>query len=131
MDKDLAGEYAGRSLPEGWVVWSEEDGLVICFKPDVFNASDYPRPCLPLITVSQADVGTVGGREGWRVSFHLEADVQPRELEEVFVDYDDALDYVIEVAEKFNRGEYDLRGFYAEGDARREYLQRIREETSG
>lgn len=131
MDRDLATEYGGRSLPEGWVVWSEEDGLVVCYKPDVFNASDYPRPCLPLITVSQADVGTVGGREGWRVSFHLEADVQPRELEEVHVDYDEALDYVVEVARKFNRGDLDLRSFYAEGDAREDYLRRIERETGG
>lgn len=131
MDKELKTEYAGRNLPEGWVVWSEEDGLVVCYKPWVFNASDYPRPCLPLITVSQADVGTVGGREGWRVSFHLEADVQPYGLEEVFVDYDEALDYVLEVAGRFNRGEYDLGSFYAEGDEREDYLRRIERETRG
>ncbi|MDY7082933.1 MAG: DUF5820 family protein [Halobacteria archaeon] len=61
MDKDLSTEHAGRQLPPGWVVWSEEDGVVVCYKPDVFNASDYPRPCLPLITVTKADVGTMGG----------------------------------------------------------------------
>ena len=124
-------EHAGRELPEGWVVWSEDDGLVVCYKPDVFNGDEYPRPCLPLITVTKADRGTVGGREGWRVTFHIEADVPAYDLRKVVIGYDEAIDYVVEIATNFNAGEYDFAEFYAEGDARDEYVARLEEETEG
>jgi len=126
---DYPTEHAGRSLPEGWVVWSEEGGLVVCYKPDVFDANRYPRPCLPLITVTKADTGTVGGREGWRVSFHIEADVPARNLESVHVDYGDAVDYVVEIARRFVDGGYDFAEFYAEGDVRDEYVARLEREV--
>ncbi|MDY6780671.1 MAG: DUF5820 family protein [Halobacteria archaeon] len=131
MERDLETTYMGRDLPDGWVVWSDEDGVVICYKPDVFNADEYPRPCLPLVTVTKADSGTVGGREGWRVTFHMEADVKSYELQQVVIGYEDAVDYMIEVAEDFSAGEYDLRDFYAEGDVREEYVRRVERETQG
>ncbi len=120
--------YDGRTLPDGWVVWSEEDGVVICYRPEVFDGDSYPRPCLPALTVSEADVGTVGGQEGWRVTFYVEADVPARNLESVFVDYDEALDYVVDVARRFVDGDLDLRGFYAEGDVREEYVRGLEQE---
>jgi len=122
-------EHGGRKLPDGWVVWSEEDGLVVCYKPEVFDANQYPRPCLPLLPVTKADTGTVGGREGWRVLFHIEADVPGRSLEQVHIDYGEAIDYVIEVAQRFSSGEYDFGGFYAEGDVREEYVARLNREV--
>lgn len=128
---DLPTEHAGRELPDGWVVWSEEDGLVACYKPDVFDGDRYPRACLPLITVTKADRGTVGGGEGWRVTFHVEADVPAYDLRRTVVGYGEAVDYVVEVAANFNDGEYDFAGFYAEGDAREEYVARLEEETCG
>jgi len=128
---DHPTEHAGRSLPEGWVVWSEEDGLVVCYRPDIFDASEFPRPCLPLLTVTRADAGTSGGREGWRVTFHIEADVPAYGLQRTLPDYDAAVDYVVEVARGFNGGEYDIAGFYAEGDVREGYVARLREEIEG
>lgn len=127
---DRPTSYDGRSLPEGWVLWSDEDGLVVCYRPDVFDGESYPRPCLPTMTVSEADVGTVGGREGWRVTFYVEADVPARGLESVFVDYDEAIDYVVETGQRFVEGDLDLRGFYADGDVREEYVQRLENMTS-
>ena len=125
---DLPKEHAGRQLPEGWYVWSEDDGLVACYKPDVFDADEFPRPCLPLITVTEADRGTVGGREGWRVSFHVEADVPARRLRRTVAGYDAAIDYAVEVARDFSAGEYDPADFYAEGDVRDEYVARLEHE---
>jgi hypothetical protein len=126
---DLPTEHAGRELPDGWYVWSEDDGLVVCYKPEIFDADQYPRPCLPLVTVTEADRGTVGGRDGWRVTFHVEADVPAYDLRKVVLGYDEAIDYVVEITRKFSRGEYDIAGFYAEGDARAEYVARLEEET--
>lgn len=128
---ELPTEHAGQELPEGWVVWSEDDGLVVCYKPDVFDGDQYPRACLPLITVTKADRGTVGGREGWRVTFHVEADVPAYSLRKVVTGYDEAIEYVIEIAMKFNEGVYDPADFYAEGDVREDYVARLREETDG
>lgn len=129
MDTDLPTEHAGRELPDGWVVWSEDDGLVVCYRPDIFNGDDYPRPCLPLVTVTEADRGTAGGRDGWRVTFHVEADVPARRLRNFVAGYDEAVDYVVEIARGFNEGVHDPAEFYAEGDVRDEYVARLREET--
>ncbi|MDY6775040.1 MAG: DUF5820 family protein [Halobacteria archaeon] len=128
MDRDLETEYDGRDLPEGWVVWSEDEGVVICYRPDVFNAEDYPRRCLPLVTVVEADTGSIGGRTGWRVSLFVEVDVEAHTVGRVLPDYDAAVDYMVEVAEEFNAGDFDLRGFYAEEDVRDDYIERIEEE---
>jgi len=124
-------EHAGQKLPEGWVVWSEDDGLVVCYKPELFDGEEYPRACLPLITVTKADRGTIGGREGWRVTFHIEADVPAHSLRKTVTGYDEAIEYVVETAKKFNAGEYDPAEFYAEGDARKEYVARLRDEIDG
>jgi hypothetical protein len=129
--EDLPTEHAGRELPDGWVVWSEDDGLVVCYKPEVFDGDEYPRPCLPLMTATKADRGTVGGREGWRVTFHVEADVPAHSLRKTVAGYDEAVDYVVKTAAKFNAGEYDPAEFYAEGDAREDYVARLRAEMDG
>lgn len=131
MDRELPSEHAGQELPPGWRVWSEEDGVVVCYRPDVFDAAEYPRPCIPLLTVTKADSGTMGGREGWRVTFHLEADVPAYSVQKTLPGYDEAIDYLVDVAERFNAGELDLRGIYAEGDVREEYVARIEEEIEG
>ncbi|MFB6284243.1 MAG: DUF5820 family protein [Halobacteria archaeon] len=128
MNRDLDDSYAGRELPEGWRVWSEEDGVVLCYKPWVFDGEDFPRPCLPIITVTKADVGTMGDRDGWRVSFHLEADVQAYGLQETIVGYDSTLDYMTDLAERFNGGELDFAGMYAEDDERWGYLEKLNRE---
>ncbi|MFP4174413.1 MAG: DUF5820 family protein [Halobacteriales archaeon] len=126
---DLPKEHAGRRLPDGWYVWSDEDGLVACYRPDIFDADEYPRPCLPLITVTEASRGTAGGRDGWRVTFHVEADVPARGLRKTVAGYDSAVDYAVEIARNFAEGEYDIAGFYAEGDVRDEYVARLEHET--
>jgi len=81
------------------------------------------------ITVTEADRGTAGGRDGWRVTFHVEADVPARRLRNFVAGYDEAVDYVVEIARGFNEGVHDPAEFYAEGDVRDEYVARLREET--
>ncbi|MDY6764120.1 MAG: DUF5820 family protein [Halobacteria archaeon] len=130
MERSLDTSYDGRDLPEGWVVWSEDEGVVVTYKPDVFNAKDHPRPCLPVIMVTGSKRGTAGGREEWRVSFHIEADVKPYELERYFADYDEAIDYMINIAQNFVDGEYDFEEFYAKGDARYDYIHALEREIS-
>ena len=50
-------------------------------------------------------------------------------LRKVVIGYDEAVDYVVKIATEFNSGEYDFAEFYAEGDAREEYVARLKEET--
>jgi len=71
----------------------------------------------------------MSGREGWRVTFHVEADVPARRLRKVVAGYEEAVDYAVGIATKFNGGDYDPAEFYAEGDVRGEYVARLREET--
>ncbi|MFP4632115.1 MAG: DUF5820 family protein [Halobacteriales archaeon] len=128
---DGSTRHAGRDLPDGWVVWSEDDGLVVCFRPDVFDGDVFPRPCLPTITVSKADVGTVGGREGWRVRLFVEADVPARDVEAVCIDYGEAVDYAVEVADEFASGGLDFRECYADDDVRAAYVDKLESLTRG
>ena len=42
------------ALPAGWQVWTEEhEGRVIlAYRPDVFDADEFPAACLPTIYVT-------------------------------------------------------------------------------
>lgn len=112
----------GADIPEGWIIWSEEDGVVICYKPDIFNGTNFPAVCIPTISMVESD------REGWRVSFYIEADVEARRLGKEFRNYKEAVDYIMELAEEFNRGNFNLRDFYAKGDVREKYVSKLEKE---
>lgn len=122
------------SWPAGWEVWNEDDGLVLAYRPDVFDSQAFPAPCLPTIYVTR---GRRDRRPGvdlsppadapWSVSLHLEPEIvrtdHPLESRTA------AMDRAREVAAAFANGEVDYRSLYQVTDDRERYLARLDELT--
>lgn len=122
------------SLPEGWVVWSDEASkIVLAFRPDVFDSSQYPAPCLPTIYLTKGKRDRRPGRpshdpeDDWYVTLYLEPEIgtdttsQPTRS--------DAVDYANRLAADFATGEVDYRDLYQV--PRPEYFEELDELTDG
>ncbi len=120
-------------LPDGWVVWSDEgDRAVLVYCPDVFDAEEFPAPCLPTLYLTRGErsrrPGTNPATPGadWYVDLYLEPDVSlpgshgvPTRTE--------AVDRAVELARRFADGEIDYRGLYQV--PRERYFDRLDELT--
>lgn len=68
------------SLPAGWTVWHESaDHVVYAFRPDVFDGSEVPSPCMPTIHATRGRRDRRPGNERvgeeWHVTLYLEPEV--------------------------------------------------------
>lgn len=104
-------------LAEGWELWNEEKHkLVFTYRPDVFNSSDFPAPCLPTIHVTKGRRSRRPGRntpdpdDSWYVQLYLEPDVtdEKRSCES----RERARAIALEVADQFVAGAIDYRELY-------------------
>lgn len=119
-------------VPDGWRLWNEETHkLVFTYRPDVFNSSDYPAPCLPTIHVTKGRRSRRPGRntpdpsDSWYVTLYLEPDVNDDELS--YEDGESAREAALTLAEQFAAGEIDYRSLYQV--PREEYFDRLDELT--
>ncbi|MDG5776646.1 DUF5820 family protein [Haloarculaceae archaeon H-GB2-1] len=119
------------SLPEGWVVWSDEpQQSVLTFRPDVFDTHSFPAPCLPTIYLTKGRRRRQPGTQTrptdpWFVTLYLEPEVD-RSPER----YDSraaAVEGACELASQFARGEIDYRDLYQV--PRPEYFEKLDEIT--
>ncbi|WP_331233398.1 DUF5820 family protein [Natronorarus salvus] len=123
------------ALPEGWVRWNEEpEGrLILAYRPDVFDSSAFPAPCLPTLYVSNGphrnrrpEQRAEGYRsECWYVTFYLEPDVSL--AEERYDDRAGAVEGALSLAERFSNGTIAYREAYRV--PRESYLDRLDELT--
>ncbi|MHC3438056.1 DUF5820 family protein [Natrialbaceae archaeon A-gly3] len=121
-------------LPEGWVVWSDaEDGrAVLVYRPDVFDAEEFPAPCLPTLYLTRGKRTRRPGRNpgnpdaDWHVDLYLEPDVSIPGTHR-FPTREEAVDCAIELAQRFADGEIDYRGHYQV--PRERYFDRLDELT--
>lgn len=121
-----------EDLAEGWRVWSEGgDGRVVwVYRPDVFDAGEFPAPCLPTLYVRRGSPDTRPGSapgDSWHVTLSLEPEVRVHDCDAVRDDRAAALDAAREVARGFAAGEVDYRGAYQL--PREAYLDRLDELT--
>ena len=121
------------ALGEGWTVWSaEDDRIVLAYRPDVFNGSTFPAPCLPTVYVARGRPNRRPKSDprtrrdtAWTVTLRLEPDV-----EHSSVRYDSRTDAVEEaerVTTRFADGEIDYRSVYQV--PREAYLETLDELT--
>ena len=121
-------------LPEGWVVWSDEDEgrAVLVYRPDVFDAEEFPAPCLPTLYLTRGKRTRRPGRSpgnsdaDWHVDLYVEPDVSLREVHR-FPTREEAVDRTRELARRFADGEIDYRGLYQV--PRERYFDRLDELT--
>lgn len=117
----------------GWEVWSdEEDRIVLVYRPDVFDAREFPAACLPTIYVTHGRRQRRPGvdrrpRSGdrWYVTLFLEPDVE-RDAE-ACADRAEAIAAARAVADRFTSGDLDYRSLYQV--PREVYLDRLDELT--
>ncbi|QLK25290.1 DUF5820 family protein [Natrinema zhouii] len=120
-DSDTDGGIDRSRLPDGWTVWSQgDDGrLVLAYRPDVFNAADFPAPCLPTLYLTHGKrtrrpgvnpADTVDSAD-WFVTLYLEPDVSLNETLR-FPTREEALERTVTLARRFDDGEIDYRSLY-------------------
>ncbi|QCW03761.1 DUF5820 family protein [Natrinema pallidum] len=135
-DTDADGVGDRSRLPDAWTVWSqgEQGRLVLAYRPDVFNAADFPAPCLPTLYLTHGkrtrrpgvNPADTADSEDWFVTLYLEPDVSLNETLR-YPNRDDALERTIALARQFDDGEIDYRGLYQV--PRETYFERLDELT--
>ncbi|MFB6073789.1 MAG: DUF5820 family protein [Haloarculaceae archaeon] len=118
------------ALPVGWRVWNEEPGkIVLAYRPDVFDGSAYPAPCLPTIYVTRGRRSRRPGGERvgerWHVTLYLEPEVSRDG--DAHPDREAAIEGAVDLATRFDAGAVDYRALYQV--PRPEYLDRLDELT--
>ncbi|MFC3958759.1 DUF5820 family protein [Halovivax cerinus] len=127
---------APADVPDGWVVWADDDTgrTVYAYRPDVFDGSDFPAPCLPVCYL------THGARtrrpaqnptdrtvhDDWFVTLYLEPDVYVDEVRRTETRAD-AEAITFDLLDRFAAGEIAYRDAYQV--PRHEYLDRLDELT--
>lgn len=103
--------------PDGWTVWSEaDDKIVLAYRPDIFDGSAFPAPCLPTLYVTHGRRSRRPGRDDsppdapWVVTLFLEPDVNRTPDE--FETRDSAIEGARELARAFSAGDVDYRALY-------------------
>ena len=117
------------ALPDGWVVWNDEEGgpCVLVYRPDVFDSKAFPPPCVPTIHVGRGSGASRRPRPergtGWHARLTLEPDVTLRR--KPYDTRDSAVSGAVDLATAFSRGRFDIRAAYQV--PREEYLSRLEE----
>ncbi len=133
-ETDADPESLRSSLPDAWTVWSQgDDGrIVLAYRPDVFNADDFPAACLPTLYLTHGKRTRRPGTNptsrptnDWYVTLYLEPDVSADN--ERFETRGEALERALDLAEAFDAGEVDYRGLYQV--PREAYFDRLDELT--
>ena len=118
-----------EALADGWRVWSDaEDRLVLAYRPDVFDGTEFDAACMPTLYVTR---GRRSRRPGgtrnlppdapWVVTLFLEPEVSatPREFDTPA----DAVEGALALAAEFARGDVDYRSLYQV--PRPDYFERL------
>lgn len=121
-------------LAAGWRVWSaEEEKLVLAYRPDVFDGSEFPPPCLPTIYVTRGrrtrrpGPNRSGPDASWWVTLFLEPEVD--DGGEAFPTREAATAGAHDLAARFAAGEIDYRGLYQV--PRPDYFEKLDELAQG
>jgi hypothetical protein len=89
---------------------------VLAYRPDVFDSTDFPAPCLPTIYLTKGQRGRRPGRhqpvpdDPWHVTLSLEPEIEV--AGERYDDREDAVAGARDLAARFSAGEYEPREYY-------------------
>jgi len=120
-------------LGDGWRVWNAEEArVVLAYRPDVFDGTEFPAPCLPTLYVTRGrrNRRPEGNRNlppdaPWMVTLYLEPDVN-REPD-AYDALEDALAGAATLTRRFADGDVDYRALYQV--PRDDYLAELDERT--
>jgi len=121
------------AIGDGWTVWNaEKNRAVAVYRPDIFDGSAFPAPCLPTLYLTRGRTNRrpAGNRNlppdaPWVLTLRLEPDVEyPSETYESKAD---AIAEAERLTDRFAAGEIDYRSLYQV--SRDRYLERLDELT--
>jgi len=119
-------------LDGDWTVWNREASrVVLVYRPDVFDSSSFPAPCLPTIYLTKGRRSRRPGEnrprpdDPWYVTLSLEPEVSRQR--ERFEDREAAFEAVLSLASSFADGGIEYRSLYQV--PREEYLDKLDELT--
>jgi len=121
------------ALGAGWTIWNAEAGrAVAAYRPDIFDGSTFPAPCLPTVylTRGRRNRRPEGNRHlppdaPWVVTLRLEPDVERDP--ETYESKAAAVKATEQLTDRFSTGEIDYRSMYQV--PRDPYLNRLDELT--
>ncbi|TKR28251.1 DUF5820 family protein [Natronomonas salsuginis] len=110
--------FEDATLGTGWQVWNADDErAVLAYRPDVFDGSTFPAPCLPTVYVSRGRLTRrpEGNRNlppdaPWLVRLRLEPDVE--RAPDAYESRGDAIEGTERLTHRFSTGEIDYRSLY-------------------
>ncbi|MFD1589097.1 DUF5820 family protein [Halorientalis brevis] len=121
-----------EDLADGWVVWNEEPTkCILAYRPDVFDSTAFPAPCLPTIYLTKGKRSRRPGRDRpasddpWYVTLFLEPEVDHGG--ETYESREAAVEGTKDLAARFAKGEIDVHELYQV--PREEYLAKLDELT--
>jgi hypothetical protein len=128
-ESDAEGSATPEDPPGDWVLWNDEAGgpATWVYRPDTFDADAFPAACIPTIHVTnrQSDRRPPGqGGGAWRARLTLEPDVE-LDRSGACPTRSRALERATEIAGRFTKGDYDVRGAYHDPSDRERYLDRL------
>ncbi|MFO7926664.1 MAG: DUF5820 family protein [Halobacteriota archaeon] len=105
-------------LGDGWQVWNADDErAVLAYRPDVFDGSTFPAPCLPTVYVSRGRLARrpEGDRNlppdaPWLVRLRLEPDVERKP--DAYESRTEAIEGTEQLTKRFSAGNIDYRSLY-------------------
>lgn len=114
--------------PSGWETWSDQaTKVVLVYRPDVFDTSAFPAPCLPTLYLTKGRRDRRPGQhrpspdDDWVVTLYLEPEVRgPSTTHETRPAAETA---ATGLARRFDAGEIDYRALYQV--PREAYLDRL------
>ena len=106
------------ALGEGWTVWNAEtERAILAYRPDVFDGSAFPAPCMPTIYIARGRRSRrpEGNRNlppdaPWLVRLRMEPEIDRKP--DAYDTRSDAVQAAIGLTERFADGEIDYRSLY-------------------
>lgn len=119
------------ALGEGWTVWNADPKrAILAYRPDIFDGTVFPAPCLPTIYVARGrrNRRPQGNRNlppdaPWLVRLRLEPEIDRKP--DAYDTRSDAVEGAIGLTNQFADGAIDYRALYQ--IPREKYLEKLDE----
>lgn len=122
------------TLADGWEIWNNEPQgrIILAFRPDIFNTTDFPPACLPTITIApgpspNAPPDYRQASTAWHVALYLEPRVRVTNKDTTVSTRPEAIDCGTTLSHEFTDGQIDFAAAYM--DPRPDYITKLNQLT--
>jgi hypothetical protein len=122
------------TLADGWEIWNKEPQgrIILAYRPDVFNTTDYPAACLPTITIAPGTSPNAPrdhrqASSAWHVALYLEPRVRVTTKDATVPTRPAAIEHALSLSHEFSDGNIDFDAAYI--DPRPAYITKLNELT--